>query len=839
LKEKVMLFARKGTALAVGACLLCSTAFGRHAYTVDDMLRLEEIGKVRFDAAGQHVIFERYGPFDAQSSYARSIIRGELRSKVYIASLDEPGDPQPLFKQNPADGYTLNSVSPDGAYIVFDHTSAHAFAEGVTTLAGQQTREFAFSPTYSDTIDARWIANRMLTYSALRSGDYPLPFAMRTERIALLESKWRASREGKVTTASEIGSGRYEAFAGYGQSLVIGDAADGTSRTVGPGRYDFEFASSDGQVLAALREDRLRIDPQRPIEHGANMESIMRTLLVYDLTRGDRPALEPCAGYDILQASLNWSPGGRYLAFVAREPGQTWANPGFWVFDRHTGHASRQQLGELKPHLGRSGSLTVDVRSAWIGEKLAVLLDRPSAGRPGQSAREVRADWYLLGGDKPRNLTGPFIGETPVLIATSRDAAILLDAGKAWAVDASGRRRDLTASLPGPVVEWREPSRFGTLPYFDLQPVATLVLQSKADAPEPRTLFFVNLTTGAIDRVTAPSAASEPVAVAAASRKAAFLDSSSNATVLSVAGVSGPVRQIVTINEFLKDVVGGTALRVDHTSGNGQPLHSWLLLPPGATKGMKLPTVVNVYPGAGCSETFRKWSLHQVHALNDYLLSAHGYAVLFPCLPVNYEDVPRDPLDGLAERVLTVVDAAVGTGFVDPDRLAVQGQSYGGYTTGALVGLTNRFKSAIAQAGLYDLISSYGEFDQRLRLDIELTGPDLFAVSLAESSQLGMGAPPWKDPQRYLRNSPLMHVESINTPIMLINGDLDYVNTTQSEEFFTALTRLNKDAVYVRYYGEDHVFSSPANIRDMWRRIFAWYEKTLGPPAKVDVQDSP
>jgi hypothetical protein len=51
----------------------------------------------------------------------------------------------------------------------------------------------------------------------------------------------------------------------------------------------------------------------------------------------------------------------------------------------------------------------------------------------------------------------------------------------------------------------------------------------------------------------------------------------------------------------------------------------------------------------------------------------------------------------------------------------------------------------------------------------------------------------------------------------------------------TALTRLNKDAVYVRYYGEDHVFNSPANIRDMWGRIFVWYEKTLGPPAKMDV----
>lgn len=54
--------------------------------------------------------------------------------------------------------------------------------------------------------------------------------------------------------------------------------------------------------------------------------------------------------------------------------------------------------------------------------------------------------------------------------------------------------------------------------------------------------------------------------------------------------------------------------------------------------------------------------------------------------------------------------------------------------------------------------------------------------------------------------------------------------TQQAEELFTALTRLGKDAVFVRYFGEDHVYGSPANIRDMWQRIFDWYEETLGPP---------
>src|SRR3546814_17070706 len=99
-------------------------------------------------------------------------------------------------------------------------------------------------------------------------------------------------------------------------------------------------------------------------------------------------------------------------------------------------------------------------------------------------------------------------------------------------------------------------------------------------------------------------------------------------------------------------------------------------------------------------------------------------------------------------------------------------------------------------------LSPYRQFDVRNRLSHEKTGLDLFAVSLMETIQGGMGAPPWDEPERYLRNSPLMHVKNIKTPIMLLSGDRDYVSTTQAAEIFTALTRLNKDAVFVRYFGD-------------------------------------
>jgi dipeptidyl aminopeptidase/acylaminoacyl peptidase len=94
--------------------------------------------------------------------------------------------------------------------------------------------------------------------------------------------------------------------------------------------------------------------------------------------------------------------------------------------------------------------------------------------------------------------------------------------------------------------------------------------------------------------------------------------------------------------------------------------------------------------------------------------------------------------------------------------------------------------------------------------------------ALLEVGQGLMARPPWEDAARYVRNSPLFYADRVQTPLMIIQGDMDYVSLQQGEEFFTALYRQGKRAAFVRYWGEGHVLESPANIRDMWQRILAW-----------------
>ena len=121
--------------------------------------------------------------------------------------------------------------------------------------------------------------------------------------------------------------------------------------------------------------------------------------------------------------------------------------------------------------------------------------------------------------------------------------------------------------------------------------------------------------------------------------------------------------------------------------------------------------------------------------------------------------------------------------------------------------------------GWSNLTSHYGTFDARRRYDT-FPHEHRSAPFLAETGQTRMGQPPWRDPDRYIRNSPLFHVERVMTPVLIIQGDLDFVEIRQGEEFFTALYRENKKARFVRYWGEAHTIQSPANIRDMWERIF-------------------
>lgn len=87
------------------------------------------------------------------------------------------------------------------------------------------------------------------------------------------------------------------------------------------------------------------------------------------------------------------------------------------------------------------------------------------------------------------------------------------------------------------------------------------------------------------------------------------------------------------------------------------------------------------------------------------------------------------------------------------------------------------------------------------------------------------GGQPWADSEHLINRSPLKYAQNITTPIMLMHGEKDQrVSVTQSEEFYIALKRLEKEVVLVKYPGEYHIPSRPVHKLDRFKRIIRWFD---------------
>ena len=274
----------------------------------------------------------------------------------------------------------------------------------------------------------------------------------------------------------------------------------------------------------------------------------------------------------------------------------------------------------------------------------------------------------------------------------------------------------------------------------------------------------------------------------------------------------------------------GTAELVRYNTADGKPLTAWLLLPPDFVRGQPLATVTIVYPGSIYgNEEPSAFSLLRKDFEHPQLFAALGYAVLLPSMPAPENPDDSHALAALLSGVLPAVDAVVARGLADPGRVAVLGQSKGGFATLGLITQTTRFRSAIASGSFSDLTSLYGTFFGQFRYGD--AGPpekgQAFRILQMELGDFALGGPPWREIERYRAESPLLYADRVSTPLLLIHGDLDFIPVQQAEEFFTALFRQDKRAVFVRYQGEWHTIANRANVLDLWMRIRNWLAETM------------
>ncbi len=278
-------------------------------------------------------------------------------------------------------------------------------------------------------------------------------------------------------------------------------------------------------------------------------------------------------------------------------------------------------------------------------------------------------------------------------------------------------------------------------------------------------------------------------------------------------------RRLTQLNPQFDHVALGSARLIDWLGLDGDTLHGALLLPSEYRAGTRYPLIVYVYGGAYLSNRFDGFGLAGRGPFNMQMFATRGYAVLLPDAPQH----AGTPMVDLAKTILPGVNKVIEMGIADPARLGVMGHSYGGYTTLSLIVQTPRFKAAVAVDGLGDLLSTYGQMD---------SSGAAFGTSIAEAGQGLLRGTPWQVRDRYIENSPIVYLDRVETPVLLIHGAADQtVAPFLSDEVFVGLRRLGKEVEYLKYRGEDHVPSSwgYANQVDYCRRLVAWFDDHLKP----------
>ncbi len=266
------------------------------------------------------------------------------------------------------------------------------------------------------------------------------------------------------------------------------------------------------------------------------------------------------------------------------------------------------------------------------------------------------------------------------------------------------------------------------------------------------------------------------------------------------------VRRLTDSNPQLKAKRLSKTELVSYLDVDGNKMYGVLYYPVEYETGRKYPTVFNIY------EQFFDDAFNST--LN--ILTSNGYAVMQPS--VNLEI--GFPGEAWMKGVSSAANKLIEMGIADPERLGVQGTSYGGYATNLLITQTHRFKAAINISGKVNMISFYTDSP---RLGVR-------NIHAPEKSQDRLGATLWQQPQKYIQHSAVMFADRIKTPLLLMCGEQDHnVPPRQSMEMYYALRRLNKEVEWVSYTNGGHGMPTTTvdEVKDYHKRIIAWYDSHL------------
>lgn len=247
----------------------------------------------------------------------------------------------------------------------------------------------------------------------------------------------------------------------------------------------------------------------------------------------------------------------------------------------------------------------------------------------------------------------------------------------------------------------------------------------------------------------------------------------------------------------------------------GTPMQMWILKPPGFDAKKKWPLAFLVHGGPQGA-----WDDGWSFRWNAQLWAAQGYVVALPN-PRGSTGFGQQYVDEISgdwggkcyEDLMAGLAHLEKQPWIDKDRMASAGASFGGYMMNWFQGNTTKFKTLINHCGVFNFDSMYATTEE-LWFD-----------------EWEHGGPPWgKNRASYEKHSPHRLAAKFQTPMLIIHNDLDFrVPVSEGIQAFTTMQRLGVPSKFINFPDEGHWVLKPRNSQYWHREVFAWLAKYAAP----------
>lgn len=270
----------------------------------------------------------------------------------------------------------------------------------------------------------------------------------------------------------------------------------------------------------------------------------------------------------------------------------------------------------------------------------------------------------------------------------------------------------------------------------------------------------------------------------------------------------------------------GSAEIVEWNSNDGVPLQGILFKPDDFDPSRQHPMMVYFYERMSDGIHGYRSPRPGGSSISVPFYVSRGYVVFVPDIPYEIGYPGESALDAVVPGVLRVL----AEGFVDKDKIGVQGHSWGGYQIAYMITKTNLFAAAEAGAPVSNMTSAYGGIRWQSGMS---------RMFQYERTQSRIGGSLWEATSEYLHNSPVFYADKIETPLLMMHNDEDgAVPWYQGIEMFVAMRRLQKPVWMLNYNGEAHGLRKEPNRKDWAVRMQQFFDHYLkDAPAPVWLEE--